>query len=245
MAKTGDTAADRAVVALWCRELGTLLRLEMPILAALQVVAEEIEPMAEVTVGIEADVRGGDSLAQCIARHAAVFPPLVRSAALAGEAYQRLADALLSAGECLERAAQLGVRPTDRERLAELAERAAPAPAVEVAREVLLRAIKDGARELRIRGGADGGRVEAELGGAWRVITDVEADLFGPLCRRLKLMANIPYWIAEPSVGTIHLSTDDRGEWDVAVRAIPDPDGVGQSIHMTLMPCGGQTPQRA
>jgi hypothetical protein len=241
-------SADRpsdALVALWCRELGLLLDLEVPVLAALQVVAEEIEPLAEVSVSLEVEVRGGDSLARCIARRDLVFPALVRSTVLAGDAYERLPEALLGAAGCLERAAAIGVERTGREVLAELAERAAPAPAVETARELLLEAIEMDAREVRVRGGVDGGRVEAELGGAWRVIREVEPDLFGPLCRRFKLMANIPYWIAEPSVGTIHLVTDAVGDWDVAVRAIPGPDGVDQSIDLTLLPRNGEPADHA
>jgi len=234
-----------ALVALWCRELGTLLDLGVPVLAALQVVAEEIAPLAELSISLEREVRGGESLAQCLGRHPEVFPALVRSAVLAGEAFERLPEALVSVAGCLERAAQLGVQRTAAERLAELAERTAPSPAVEAARDILLDAIGMGAREVRVHGGAEGGRAEAELGGAWRVIRNVEADLFGPLCRRLKLMANIPYWITEPSVGTMHIADEELGEWDVAVRAIPGADGISQSIDMTLSPRNGETASRA
>ena len=238
-------ASDEALVALWCRELGMLLDLGVPVLAALQVIAEEIAPLAEVSVTLEREVRGGESLGRCMGRRADVFPPLVRSAVLAGEAYERLPEALLGVAGCLERAGQLGVQRTDPERLAELVDRAAPAPAVEAARDILFDAIRMDAREVRVHGGPQGGLAEAELGGAWRVITDVDADLFGPLCRRFKLMANIPYWITEPSVGTIHISDEDLGEWDVAVRAIPGDDGVSQSIDMTLTPRNGETASRA
>ncbi len=241
---SADQPGD-ALVALWCRELGLLLDLVIPVLAALQVVAEEIEPLAEVSVSLEAEVRGGDSLGRCIARRDLVFPALVRSAVLAGETYERMPEALLGAAGCLERAAVIGAERTVREALAQLTERAAPSPAVETARNLLVEAIEMGAREVRVRGGADGGRVEAELGGAWRVIREVEPDLFGPLCRRFKLMANIPYWIAEPSVGTIHLVTDAEGDWDVAVRAIPGPDGVDQSIDLTLLPRNGEPADHA
>ncbi len=244
MARTEDTPGD-ALVALWCRELGTLLDLDVPVLAALQVVAEEIAPLAEVSLGLEREVRGGESLAQCMGRRGDVFPALVRSAALAGEAYERLPDALINTAGCLQLASEIGVSRTDREHLAELAERAAPAPAVEAGRDILFEAIRMGSREVRIQGDADGGRAEVELGGAWRVIREVEADLFGPLCRRFKLMANIPYWITEPSVGTIHLADEDMGSWHVAVRAIPGGDGVSQSIDMTLMPRNGEPASRA
>ncbi len=226
---------DRAVLALWCRELGTLLRLEVPVLSALEVVAQEIEPLAPVTVSLEVSVQAGDSLAQRIAELDDVFPPLVRAAVLAGEATGRLADALVGVADCLHEHASLNVAPTARARLAELAEQAAPAPAVLTSKRLLTRAIELGARRLRIAGGAEGGAAEAEVGGRWEPLQEIDPEFFGPLCRRIKLMANIPYWISEPAVGTIHLSTAEHGEWNVAVQAIPDDDGVGQHIDLTLV----------
>ncbi|NLO07742.1 MAG: hypothetical protein GX131_18135 [candidate division WS1 bacterium] len=226
---------ERAVLALWCRELGTLLRLDVPVLSALEVVAQEIEALAPVTVSLEISVQAGDSLGQRIAEFGDVFPPLVRAAVLAGEANGRLGDALVAAGECLQQAASLNVTRTTRERLAELAERAAPAPAVIVSRRLLTRAIELGARRLRITGGAEGGVAEAEVGGRWQAMQEIDRVLFGALCRRLKLMADIPYWIAEPAVGTIHLNLDET-DWDIAVQAIPDDDGIGQHVEMALTP---------
>lgn len=227
---------ERAILALWCRELGTLLRLEVPVLSALEVVAQEIEPLAPVTVALETSVQAGDSLAERVAELDEVFPPLLRAAVLAGEAHGRLADALLGVADCLQSAAELGVAPTSRARLAELAEQSAPAPAVVLSRRLLNEAIDQGARRLRVTGGADGGLAEVEVGGTWQRLEEIDAEIFGPLCRRVKLMAEIPYWISEPAVGTIRLSTAERGEWNVAVQAIPDDDGIGQHIDMTLVP---------
>ncbi|MGC9316915.1 MAG: type II secretion system F family protein [Armatimonadota bacterium] len=227
---------DRAILALWCRELGTLLRLDVPVLSALEVVAQEIEPLAPVTVALETSVQAGDSLAQRVAELDGVFPPLLRAAVLAGEAHGCLADALVAVADCLQVGAELGVASTSRARLAELAEQAAPAPAVVLSRRLLNEAIEQGARRLRVTGGADGGLAEVEVGGTWQRLEEIDAENFGPLCRRIKLMAEIPYWIAEPAVGTIRLSTAERGEWNVAVQAIPDDDGIGQHIDMTLVP---------
>ena len=225
---------DRAMIALWCRELGTLLDLRVPVLGALEVVAREIEPLAAVTVQLQASAQVGDALGQRIAELDEVFPPIVRAAALAGEANGRLGEALVAVAECVQESASLNVPRTSRERLAELAEEAAPAPAVALARTLIDRAIEMGARRIRLTGGSDGGVAEAQVGGAWRQLEEIERALFGPLCRRVKLMADIPYWIAEPAVGTIDLKTD-RGQWNVAVQAIPDDDGVGQHIEITLM----------
>jgi len=226
---------DRAVLALWCRELGTLLRLEVPALSALEVVAQEIEPLAAATVALQTAVQGGESLARRIAGMHEVFPPVVRAAVLTGEATGRLPEALIAAGDCLAEQARLNVAPTTAARLAELAEQTAPAPAVLLAQRLLGRAIELGARRLRITGGAQGGVVEAEVGGRWELLEEVAPEVFGALCRRVKLMADIPYWIAEPAVGTIHLSTAEQGTWSLAVQAIPDDDGVGQHIEMTVI----------
>ncbi|MGD9495979.1 MAG: type II secretion system F family protein [Armatimonadota bacterium] len=225
---------DRAVLALWCRELGTLLQLDTPVLSALEVVAQEIEPLAPVTVSLEISVQAGDSLAQRIAELDEVFPPLVRAAALAGEARGRLAEALVAVAGCLQEQGRLNVSPTSRARLSELAEQAVPAPAVLLSRRLLGRAMELGARRLRITGGVDGGVAQVEVGGHWQHLQEIEPALFGPLCRRIKLMADIPYWIAEPAVGTIRLNAGEEGQWNVTVQAIPDEDGVGQHIEMTL-----------
>ena len=227
---------DRAVVALWCRELGTILKLEVPAAAALGVVAHEIAPMAEVSMSLLAEVESGQTLADGIGAYPEVFPPLVRAAALAGERIGQLPQALLEAASCLERAEEIGVEQTTEERLTELAENAAVAPAVALSRRLLLAAIERDAREMRVTGGRQGGAVEVKLSGAWRVLQEVGPELFGPLCRRLKLMAQIPYWIAEPAVGSIFIKTPDDEGWDVAVRTIPDERGAGQSIDMTLTP---------
>lgn len=227
---------DRAIMALWCRELGTLLLLDVPVLGALEVVAQEIEPLAAVTVQLQASVQAGDALGQRIAEFDSVFPPIVRAASLAGEANGRLGEALVAVSECLQQSTSLNIARTSRERLAELAEQAAPAPAVTVSRKLINRAIEMGARRIRLTGGSEGGIAEIDLGGQWQELEEIDRALFAPLCRRVKLMADIPYWIAEPAVGTIHLTTTEQGEWNVAVQAIPDEDGIGQHIEMTLMP---------
>ncbi len=228
--------ADRAILALWCRELGTLLSLDVPMLSALEVVAQEIEPLAPVTVSLETSVQAGDSLAQRIAEMDEAFPPLVRAAALSGEANGRLADALVAVADCLDAAAELGIAGTSRERLAELAEQAAPAPAVLLSKRLLNRAIEMGARRLRLTGGSEGGLAQLHVGGRWQDLQEIGASNFGPLCRRIKLMADIPYWISEPAVGTMDYVTAEHGSWSVAVQAIPDDDGIGQHIDMTLTP---------
>ncbi|MGI5817221.1 MAG: type II secretion system F family protein [Armatimonadota bacterium] len=227
---------DRAVMALWCRELGALLRLGVPVLGALEVVAQEIEPLAAVTVELQASVQAGDALGRRIAEFSDVFPPLLRAAALAGEANGRLAEALCAVAECLQQSASLNIPRTSRERLAELAEQAAPAPAVAVSRRLINRAIEMGARRIRLTGGLEGGIAEVEMGGRWQTLDEIDRALFAPLCRRVKLMADIPYWIAEPAVGTIQLSTGEQGDWNVAVQALPEDDGICQHIEMTLMP---------
>ena len=37
----------------------------------------------------------------------------------------------------------------------------------------------------------------------------------------------------------MRLSTAEHGDWNVMVQAIPDDDGVGQRIELTLRPWGG------
>ncbi len=232
----GDKGVDRAVVALWCRELGTLLELEVPAAAALGVLAQEIAPMAEVSMSLLAEVEAGQGLAEGIGGYPEVFPPLVRAAVLAGERIGQLPQAFREVAYSLKQADELGVEATPEEMLTELAENVAIAPAVALSRRLLLTAIERDAREMRITGGREGGAVEVKLSGAWQVLQEVGRELFGPLCRRFKLMAEIPYWIAEPAVGSIFIETPEGEGWDVAVRTIPDERGEGQSIDLTLTP---------
>ena len=232
----GHKGADRVVVGLWCRQVGALLRYDVPPAAALGIVAQEIASMAEASMSLLVEVETGTSLAEAIAEMSKVFPPLVRAAALAGARAGRLGEALIEAAECLLKAAELGVEPTDERQLAELAESATVAPAVALARRLLVDAIDRDALELRVTGGAQGGVAEVQLSGAWRVLEEVDAELFGPLCRRFKLMAQIPYWITEPAVGTFRFDTPDGRPFEIAVRTIPDEAGAGQTIDMTLTP---------
>ena len=227
--------ADRAVLALWCRELGTLLKAGVPLLGALEVVAQEIEPLAQVTVALESSVQAGESFGgRVVAMHEA-FPPLLRAAVLAAEVHDRLPETLIEVANCLSEAAALGVSRTSPERLAELAEQEAAAPAVVRSRTLISEAIEMGASRMRLSGGAGGGLAEAYVGGRWQQLQEIDAGLFSAICRRIKLMADIPYWIAEPAVGTIRLNTAEQGQWDIPVQAIPDDDGVGQQIEMTLV----------
>lgn len=231
-----DRSVDREIVALWCREVGALLRYEVPSAAALGIVAQELAPMAEISMSLLVKVEAGKGLAEAIAESPSVFPPLVRAAALAGERAGNLAEALVEAGDCLREAARLSVEPTSERQFGELAENAAVAPAVALAARLLVAAIDSDGAELRLTGSDFGGLAEVRLSGTWRILEEVERDIFGPLCRRFKLMAQIPYWIAEPAVGTFAFETPHGEMWDVAVRTLPEEADSGQRINMTLTP---------
>ncbi len=231
-----ESSATREVLSLWCRELGTLLRYEVPPAAALGIVAQEIAPMAEISMSLLVKVEAGKALAEAIAESPGVFPPLVRAAALAGERAGKLHEALAEAGECLRDAARLGVQPTSERQFGELAANATVAPAVALAARLLVAAIDSDAAELRLTSSDLGGLAEVKLSGTWRVLEEVQRELFGPLCRRFKLMAQIPYWIAEPAVGTFAFETPRGETWDVAVRTLPGEADSDQRINMTLTP---------
>ena len=192
--------------------------------------------MAETSMSLLMKVEAGKGLAEAIAESSTIFPPLVRAAALAGERAGKLHEALVEAGECLKEAARLGVEPTSERQFGELADNATIAPAVALATRLLVAAIDSDAAELRLIGGVFGGLAEVKLSGTWRVLEEVERDTFGPLCRRFKLLAQIPYWIAEPAVGSFAFETPRGETWDVAVRTLPEEADSGQRINLTLTP---------
>jgi len=196
--------------------------------------------MAEVSMSLLAEVEAGKSLADAIAESAGSFPPLLRALALAGERAGKLHEALAQVAECLTEADRLGVEPTSERQFGQLAGSTTVAPAVALASRLLRAAIEADAAELRLTGGTFGGRAEVKLSGTWRVLEEVGRDMFGPLCRRFKLMAQIPYWIAEPAVGSFPFETPEDETWDVAVRTIPEEAGSGQRIDMTLKPRTGR-----
>jgi type II secretory pathway component PulF len=98
----------RAAVALWARNVATLLASAVPVDRALAVTAEQVghEGLADALRRVQRSVQEGASIADALAQHAAYFPPVIVAAVAAGEAsgalevvFQQLADHLEELGE--------------------------------------------------------------------------------------------------------------------------------------------------
>ncbi len=99
----------RSTVAMFTRQLHTLLDAGLPADRALSVIAETTpsEPAADMIADLRGQVRGGTSLSDAMAGHPAVFNPFYRSMVTAGEAGGTLPSALDALADHLERAGQL------------------------------------------------------------------------------------------------------------------------------------------
>jgi type IV pilus assembly protein PilC len=96
-------------LAVFSRQLATMISSGMSILRALYVLDEQTESkfLKETVVAVRKDVEGGLSLSDAMARHPKVFNPLFVAMARAGEAGGMLEDSLLRVADQLEKDASL------------------------------------------------------------------------------------------------------------------------------------------
>lgn len=96
-------------LAVFSRQLATMISSGMSILRALYVLDEQTESkfLKETVVAVRKDVEGGLSLSDAMARHPKVFNPLFVAMARAGEAGGMLEDALMRVADQLEKDASL------------------------------------------------------------------------------------------------------------------------------------------
>ena len=96
-------------LAIFCRQMATLVDAGIPILGGLDAVAEQMENRAlrNVVVKIREDVEGGTNLTAAIAKQSHVFSPLFVSMMRAGEASGHLAEVLDRLATYLEKSAAL------------------------------------------------------------------------------------------------------------------------------------------
>lgn len=90
---------------LFSRQVGTMIDAGVPVVQSLQAILKQItKPLfRQVLQDIINDIRGGESLSQALAKHPRIFPPFFLGLVRTGEASGRLAEALGSLSEYLER----------------------------------------------------------------------------------------------------------------------------------------------
>jgi type II secretory ATPase GspE/PulE/Tfp pilus assembly ATPase PilB-like protein len=223
-----------AETALWCRKLAILLRLNVPMLIALEVLAEEFAELCDMTLQLREVLRTGGSFSDAVNPHKAHFPRYARICIVAGEHSGDLAGALSLLADALFEHARVRPRKTpDFEEKLQGLQREADQPAVRVAERALQDAIMADAAELHLIPGDEGGFGRVLVSGVWRRVSELSPELFPAVVRRLKAMANIPYWIQEPAMGKITVNHNDS-VWDFAVRAIPVEGTEQGRLEMTL-----------
>ena len=94
---------------LFSRQLSTMINAGLPLVEGLNILAENLEnaTFADIVRHIQADVEGGETLTDAMAKHSRVFDTLYVSLIRAGEASGMLDQILLQLSTYLEKAATL------------------------------------------------------------------------------------------------------------------------------------------
>ena len=101
--------ARATAVAVWARNLATLVTATVPVDRALGLAADETphQGLAEAARAVRRAVQEGSGLAEAMQRHPAYFPPVACAMAAAGEASGQLDAVLAQLADYLEEAAEL------------------------------------------------------------------------------------------------------------------------------------------
>ena len=101
----GGRSVSQEQISVTCRQLATLVGAGIGISESLRTLAEEMPkgPLKEALLDVDAGIRAGRSLADCMAEHHRVFPMVMTNLVLAGEATGDLDGALEEAAQILEK----------------------------------------------------------------------------------------------------------------------------------------------
>ena len=96
-------------VAVFSRQLATMIGSGLSILRALAILAEQTEckPFVKVIAEMKLDIERGLSLSQAVGRHPTVFPPVYLAMVRAGETGGMLDDVMISLADTLEKQLEL------------------------------------------------------------------------------------------------------------------------------------------
>lgn len=259
-------------IALWCRQLGLLLQQNVPIIRALDIVADDSrsERLRELSYLLRDAVCRGEAISgwTCL-------PPLCGYPAeviKAGEQSGRLGTALIGLSEIFERRGRLGIhehKPIKAERPkpepltrameevlldipegievsenllstrvpgVDAAEVGESSPVIRLVNIVLAQAIREGASHIYFI--SDGG-VSVEYGydeAERRAIITLPPEIRDQAIRRLKLLADVPYWHKPPSTGFINIVYD--GEQHRLVLWIESDEAGEESVRLDILPAG-------
>jgi len=156
---------------------------------------------------------------------------------LSGRAGGRTPETLVSLADALAQAADLGMELgiVVPDIAADLEAGSGNAPLVRLVNKLLWDAGQHEATEIHVHAseGRDGTCVDLCIDGQWREVAQLPADLLGPICRRLCIMAGINWVLKQPALGTLRVGerdTDVRG----AVQFLPGESEAEHEVRVTL-----------
>jgi type IV pilus assembly protein PilC len=105
----GGTRVGLKDIAVFSRQLATMINSGLSILRALAILAEQTEskPLAKVLGEMKLDIERGLSLSQAVGRHPDVFPPIYLAMVRAGESGGMLDDVMVRLADTLEKQVEL------------------------------------------------------------------------------------------------------------------------------------------
>jgi type II secretory ATPase GspE/PulE/Tfp pilus assembly ATPase PilB-like protein len=226
-----DSQERKLLLAAWARRLALLLELSVPVVQAVEIAAQSVGELSEVLLPLCTRVRAGETVAEAMNDQPEEFPLFARVAVLAGEHMGRLPQALQGLADCFERERFMEIRPA----AMDLTEGLKEPPAIQLTREILTAAAREGAGEVQLA--LEEGRlaVRHKLHGRWQATAPVEFSDPEAILRRVLMMAGIPYWIKDPAVGTMRVWIEQR-KYEIGVRALPAEAGGWESLELTLRP---------
>jgi len=226
-----DSQERKLLLAAWCRRLALLLELGVPLLQALEISGDAVGELAEIMIPLCARVRMGESLSEALGRQGEAFSPYFRAAVLAGEHADAVPEALRGLAQILEAERLIEVRPA----AVSLATGAPESPAVRYTHEVLAKATAAQATEVHLAATERAVTSQLKVHGRWQPEESTPMADPHAVVRRLLMLADIPYWIKDPAVGALRLWVEGR-EYDLGVRAIPNPEGGWERVELDLRP---------
>ncbi|MBI3921439.1 MAG: Flp pilus assembly complex ATPase component TadA, partial [Armatimonadetes bacterium] len=242
-------------LSLWSFEMGCMLTSGVPILQALETVAENCEPQAlrEATLFMHTSIREGDRLSTVMEQYPEVFPPLVRHILTIGEEHGKLDNLCLRLADHLEQMAEeilqrgeaeateerefdscpAGRRPTVSQQGTEVlrAEKEL-SPIVVKVNEILQQAAELGATDIHIQTARRTVRVRFRVEGALRPGPEIALQDYWAVASRLKVMAGLD--IGErrlPQRGRLSCQFNER-DYDMRVATFPTTHGEAVYIHV-------------
>ena len=252
------TPAD---LSLWCRLLGSLLTLGRPILAALEVVAEQTDAPAlrEATLCVRVHLRAGGTLREALDPYP-FFPPLLRRMLIvAGDREGHIDTVLLDLADHPESYQTLGPGypakrpaslPHEQERAAEIEAEVTrnagirplsgpdidipgeDTPILRIVNSIIQQAFQEGATDIHIEPTPEDLRVRFRIDGALREIMSLPQYAHPPLVSRFKIMAALD--ITErntPQRGRIGIRHQDQ-DYGLRVSTFPFAPGEGLVIRV-------------